>query len=76
MAGAEAAMAGAETAMAGQDGRHASIAARPPGAEIVASLPVPQVDSADPAAGYLATHSTLDPEQRTAAQSTSSRKSP
>jgi serine/threonine-protein kinase PknG len=35
--------------------------------EIVAGLPVPQVDSADPAAGYLATLSTMDPEQRTAA---------
>ena len=34
---------------------------------VVAGLPVPQVDSADPAAGYLATLSTLDPEQRTAA---------
>ena len=34
---------------------------------IVAGLPVPQVDSTDPAAGYLATLSTLDPEQRTAA---------
>src|SRR5262245_26533036 len=39
----------------------------PPGAEIVASLPVPQVDAADPAAGYLATLSTLEPVQRTAA---------
>ena len=29
--------------------------------------PVPQVDTADPAAGYLATLSTLDPAQRTAA---------
>ena len=41
--------------------------AAPPAAEIVAGLPVPQVDSADPAAGYLATLSTLDPAQRTAA---------
>jgi serine/threonine-protein kinase PknG len=39
----------------------------PPAAEIVAGLPVPQVDSADPAAGYLATLSTLEPDQRTAA---------
>jgi serine/threonine-protein kinase PknG len=37
-----------------------------PAAEIVAALPVPQVDAADPAAGYLATLSTLDPGQRTA----------
>ncbi|HEY2126191.1 MAG TPA: tetratricopeptide repeat protein [Streptosporangiaceae bacterium] len=34
---------------------------------VVAGLPVPQVDSSDPAAGYLATLSTLDPDQRTAA---------
>jgi serine/threonine-protein kinase PknG len=39
----------------------------PPASQIVAGLPVPQVDSADPAAGYLATLSTLDPAQRTAA---------
>ena len=39
----------------------------PPLAEIVAGLPVPQVDAADPAAGYLATLSTLDPAQRNAA---------
>jgi serine/threonine-protein kinase PknG len=38
----------------------------PTGAEIVAGLPVPQVDAADPAAGYLATLSTLDPVQHTA----------
>ncbi|MEP7022984.1 MAG: tetratricopeptide repeat protein [Actinomycetota bacterium] len=35
----------------------------PPAAEIVAGLPVPQVDSDDPAAGFLATLSTLDPAQ-------------
>ena len=34
---------------------------------VVAGLPVPQVDSTDPAAGYLATLSTLNAEQRTAA---------
>jgi serine/threonine-protein kinase PknG len=39
----------------------------PQAAEIVAGLPIPQVDSADPAAGYLATLSTLDPAARTAA---------
>jgi serine/threonine-protein kinase PknG len=39
----------------------------PRAAEIVAGLPVPQVDSADPAAGYLATLSTLDPAARTTA---------
>ncbi len=36
----------------------------PPAAEVVAKLPVPQVDAADPAAGYIATLSTLDPAQR------------
>ena len=37
---------------------------RPPsGAEIAAGLPVPLVDSADPAAAYLATLSTLEPTQ-------------
>jgi serine/threonine-protein kinase PknG len=39
----------------------------PPLAEIVAGLPVPQVDTADPAVGYLATLSTLDPVQRNTA---------
>ena len=43
--------------------------AAPPLAEIVSRLPVPQVDAADPAAGYLATLSTLDPAQRNAALS-------
>jgi serine/threonine-protein kinase PknG len=38
----------------------------PTAAEIVAGLPVPQVDAADPAAGYLATLSTLEPGQHTA----------
>jgi len=41
----------------------------PPATEIVAGLPVPQVDSGDPAAGYLATLSTLDSAQRIAALS-------
>ncbi len=39
----------------------------PPAADIAAALPVPQVDAADPAAGFLATLSALDPGQRTAA---------
>jgi len=47
---------------AGETGKHGV-----PAAEIVAGLPVPQVDAADPAAGYIATLSTLDPEQRTQA---------
>ena len=41
----------------------------PPAAEIVAGLPIPQVDSGDPAAGYLATLSTLDSAQRITALS-------
>jgi serine/threonine-protein kinase PknG len=38
--------------------------APPPGAEIVAGLPLPQVDRSDPAAGYLATFAGLSPAQR------------
>jgi serine/threonine-protein kinase PknG len=40
---------------------------RPTGAEVVAGLPLPLVDRADPAAGYLATFAGLAPEQRVAA---------
>jgi serine/threonine-protein kinase PknG len=45
------------------------LGAAPPLAEIVAGLPLPQPDSADPAAGYLARLSTLDPASRSAALS-------
>jgi serine/threonine-protein kinase PknG len=45
----------------------------PPASQIVAGLPVPQVDTSDPAAGYLATLSTLDPAQRTAALTTAAK---
>jgi serine/threonine-protein kinase PknG len=38
--------------------------APPPPAEIVAGLPLPQVDRSDPAAGYLATFAGLSPAQR------------
>ncbi|HEV2377509.1 MAG TPA: tetratricopeptide repeat protein [Streptosporangiaceae bacterium] len=41
----------------------------PPAAEVVAGLPVPRVDAADPAAGYLVTLSTLDNKARAAALS-------
>jgi len=41
----------------------------PPAAEVVAALPVPQVDGSDPAAGYLATLAGMDPAQREAALS-------
>ncbi len=40
---------------------------RPSGAEIVAGLPLPLVDRADPAAGYLATFAGIAPDQRIAA---------
>ena len=39
----------------------------PPAAEIIAGMPMPQVDRADPAAGYLATLAGLDSAQRAAA---------
>ena len=43
---------------------------RPPtAAEIIAGMPMPQVDRADPAAGYLATFAGLDSAQRAAALS-------
>jgi serine/threonine-protein kinase PknG len=45
------------------------LGAAPPLAEIVAGLPLPQPDSTDPAAGYLAHLSTLDPASRSAALS-------
>jgi serine/threonine-protein kinase PknG len=61
----EVAAIGATTAADHEDA--ATRMAPPPAAEIVAGLPVPQVDATDPAAGYLATLSTLDPAQRTAA---------
>ena len=41
--------------------------AAPTGAEIIAGMPMPQVDRADPAAGYLATLAGLDSAQRAAA---------
>ena len=44
-------------------------ARRPSAAEIIAGLPMPQVDRADPAAGYLATFAGLDSAQRAAALS-------
>jgi serine/threonine-protein kinase PknG len=45
------------------------LGAQPALAEIVAGLPLPQPDSTDPAAGYLAHLSTLDPASRSAALS-------
>jgi serine/threonine-protein kinase PknG len=49
------------------DGAAGPAEAAVPPAEIVAGLPVPQVDATDPAAGFLATLSTLEPAQRTQA---------
>jgi serine/threonine-protein kinase PknG len=49
-------------ATAGQD---AAVLRPPDGAEIAAGLPVPHVDPADPAAGYLAALGTVDPAQLT-----------
>ena len=43
--------------------------AAPTAAEIIAGMPMPQVDRADPAAGYLATFAGLDSAQRAAALS-------
>jgi serine/threonine-protein kinase PknG len=40
--------------------------AAPQAAGIIGGMPKPQVDRADPAAGYLATFAALDPEQRAA----------
>jgi serine/threonine-protein kinase PknG len=50
----------------GDDAEGAPLAA-PSAAEIIAGMPTPQVDRADPAAGYLATSAGLDAGQRAAA---------
>jgi serine/threonine-protein kinase PknG len=50
-----------------------AVDARPLATQIAAGLPVPQVNVTDPAAGYLATLSTLDPGQLTAALSAAAR---
>jgi serine/threonine-protein kinase PknG len=46
--------------------QEAPLLVRPGTAEIIAGLPVPNVDRDDPAAGYLATLGTLEPAQLTA----------
>jgi len=56
-----------------EGGEWATAADAPPTAEITAGLPVPQVDIADAAAGYLATLSTLDSVQLTATLSAAAR---
>ena len=52
----------------GDDTAGAALAV-PGAAEIIEGMPMPQVDRADPAAGYLATLAGLDPGQRAAALS-------
>ena len=52
----------------GDDVAGAALSA-PAAAEIIAGMPMPQVDRADPAAGYLATFAGLDSGQRVAALS-------
>jgi serine/threonine-protein kinase PknG len=53
----------AELALPDPAARATKLAA-PPTAEVVAGLPLPQVDRSDPAAGYLATFAGLNPAQR------------
>jgi serine/threonine-protein kinase PknG len=53
----------AELAPPDQAGRAGRVAG-PPAAEVVAGLPLPQVERSDPAAGYLATFAGLNPAQR------------
>jgi serine/threonine-protein kinase PknG len=48
-----------------------SVPPGPPAAEVVAGLPLPQVDRSDPAAGYLATLAGFSPAQRIVALSIS-----
>jgi len=52
----------------GDDSAGAALA-RPAAADVIAGMPMPQVDRADPAAGYLATFAGLDSGQRAAALS-------
>ena len=52
--------AGADSAATAGDGA-APVHTPPPAAGIASALPIPQVDTTDPAAGYLATLSTLTP---------------
>ena len=52
------------SAAAGAGNERGSWSVPPARAEIVAGMPVPQMDPADPATGYLATLSTLSPAQQ------------
>ena len=53
-------------AIATVDDTAGAVLAAPQAAEIIGGMPMPQVDRADPAAGYLATFAGLDPGQRAA----------
>src|ERR1039457_1892211 len=64
--------AGAEAAGIGGDAA-AALGTPPEAAQIAAALPIPQVDSTDPAAGHLATLSTLAPAAQIAALSAAAR---
>src|ERR1017187_9590243 len=64
--------AGAEAAGTAGDAA-AALGTPPQAAQIAAALPIPQVDSTDPAAGHLATLSTLDPAAQIAALSAAAR---
>src|SRR5690349_6932645 len=58
-----------QAVLAGGDDSSGSLSRPPRAAEIIAGMPMPQVDRADPAAGYLATFAGLDSAQRAAALS-------
>jgi serine/threonine-protein kinase PknG len=58
-----------QAVLGGGDDSPGSLSRPPRAAEIIAGMPMPQVDRADPAAGYLATFAGLDSAQRAAALS-------
>jgi serine/threonine-protein kinase PknG len=58
---------GADQDLDGAGGGTQGALGRPSPGQIIAGLPMPQVDRTDPAAGYLATFAGLDPQQRAAA---------
>jgi serine/threonine-protein kinase PknG len=57
----------ARLSITSREGADRTLWAAPSAAEIIAGIPMPQVDRADPAAGYLATFAGLDSGQRAAA---------
>src|SRR5215467_944619 len=58
-----------QAVLGGGDDSSGSLSQPPKAAEIIAGMPMPQVDRAEPAAGYLATFAGLDSAQRAAALS-------